>query len=130
MKNKNIGGGCFVTQPDQQKRPNAKTRKKCKKLSNIENFSSLVSLTRNFTKFIFPEQLIAKPQFNMQNMFFFFFPSSHHKRTLYFICIIFGKKIIIYWLILTVTHQGSIFLFFCLHPVVQTFLYPSNFVIN
>ena len=61
------------TQPDQQKRPNAKMRKKCKKLSNIKKFSSLVSLTRHFTKFIFLEQLTAVPQFNMQNMYFFFF---------------------------------------------------------
>ena len=37
MKNKNIGGGGVLsTQPDQQKRPSAKMRKKCKKLSNIE----------------------------------------------------------------------------------------------
>ena len=47
-------------------------------------------------------------------------------RTLYFICIIFVKNIIIYWLILTVNHQGSYFPFFCLHPVGQTFLYPSK----
>ena len=43
---------------------------------------------------------------------FFFFLSSHHDtmlRTLYFICIIFVKNIIIYWLILTVNHQGSYF---------------------
>ena len=37
MKNKNIGGGGVLsTQPDQQKKPNAKMHKKCKKLSNIE----------------------------------------------------------------------------------------------
>ena len=38
MKNKNIAGGVLSTQPDQQKSPNAKMRKKCKKLSNIEVF--------------------------------------------------------------------------------------------
>ena len=37
MKNKNIGG-CLSTQPDQQKRPQCKMRKKSKKLSNIEKF--------------------------------------------------------------------------------------------
>ena len=63
----------------------------CKKISNIEQYSSLVSLIRHFTKFIFLEQLTAMSQFNMQNMlfifvvvlfffffFFFFFLSSHH----------------------------------------------------
>ena len=53
-------------------------------------------------------------------------------RILYFICIIFVKNIIMYWLILTVNHQGSyfpffFFFFFCLHPVGQTFLHPSKF---
>ena len=41
MKNKNMGGGGggLSTQPDQQKKgPDAKMRKKCKKISNIENF--------------------------------------------------------------------------------------------
>ena len=36
MKNKNIGVCVLSTQPDQQKGPNAKMRKKCKKLSNIK----------------------------------------------------------------------------------------------
>ena len=31
-----VTGGVLSTQPDQQKRPSAKMRKKCKKLSNIE----------------------------------------------------------------------------------------------
>ena len=71
MKNKNIGGCVLSTQPDQQKRP---MRKKTQKISNIEFFcSSLVSLTRHFTKFIFLRQVAAMSQFNMQNMFFFFF---------------------------------------------------------
>ena len=78
MKNKNIGRGVLSTQPDQRKRPQCKMRKKCKTLSNIENFSPLVSLTGHFTKFIFLEQLAAMPQFIMQNMFFFFFLNSYH----------------------------------------------------
>ena len=69
MKNKNIEGCVLSAQPDQHKRPQCK---KCKKKSNIEKFSSLVSLTRHFTKFILLEQLTAMPQFNMQNMLFFF----------------------------------------------------------
>ena len=76
MKNKNIGGRVLSTQPDQQKGPNAKNAQKCQKLSNIEKFSSLVSLTRHFTKFIFLEQLTAMPQFDMQNMLLFFSKQS------------------------------------------------------
>ena len=74
MKNKNIGGCVLSTQPDQQKRT------QCKNAQILKKFSSLVSLTRHFTKFIFLEQLTAMPQLNMQNMFFFlfFFLSSHH----------------------------------------------------
>ena len=78
MKIKNIGGCVLSTQPDSKNGPNAKMRKKCKKLSNIDNFSSLVSLTRYFAKFIFLEQLTVMPQFNMQNMLLIFFLSSHH----------------------------------------------------
>ena len=69
MKNKNIGGMCQIDLIS-KKGNNAKMRKK---LSNIENFSSLVSLTRHCTKFIFLEQLTAMPQYNMQNMFFILF---------------------------------------------------------
>ena len=75
MKNKNIGGCVLSTQPDQQKRPKCKNaqkmqkKKRKKKYQTLKKFSSLVSLTRQFTKFIFLEQLIAMPQFNMQNMF-------------------------------------------------------------
>ena len=56
------------TQPDEQKGPIAKMRKKKKKKKTLKTFSSLVSLTQHFTKFIFLEQLTAMPQFNMQNM--------------------------------------------------------------
>ena len=74
MKSKNIGGCVLSTQPDQQKRPRCKnTQKMQKNYKTLKNFSSLVSLTRHFTKLIFLEQLTAMPQFNMQNMFFFFF---------------------------------------------------------
>ena len=80
MKNKNKGGCVLSTRPDQQKRPLCKMRKKAKKkkkkIQTLKNFSSLVSLTRHFTKFIFLEQLTGMPQFNMQNMFFFILPFS------------------------------------------------------
>ena len=113
-----------------KKSPNAKMhkKKKKKKKKSLKNFASLVSLTRHFTKFIYLEQLTAMPQFNMRICFFFsFFYAVIMIRTLYFICIIFVKNIIIYWLILTVNHQGSYFPFFCLHPVGQTFLYSTKF---
>ena len=70
MKNKNIGGCVLSTQPDQQKRP---MRKKRKKYQTLNFFSSLVSLTRHFTKFLFLRQVAAMPQFNMQICFFSFF---------------------------------------------------------
>ena len=78
MKKKNIAGCVLSTQPDQQKGLNAKMRKNAKNYQTLTNFSSLVSLTPHFTKFIFLEQLTAMPHFNMQNMFFFIFLSSHH----------------------------------------------------
>ena len=72
MKNKNIGGCVLSTQPDQQNRSQCEMRKKCKNYQTSQNFSSLASLIRHFTKFIFLEQLTAMPHFNMQNMLFFF----------------------------------------------------------
>ena len=40
-----------------KKGPNAKMHKKAKNYQTLKNFSSLVSLTRHFTKFIILEQL-------------------------------------------------------------------------
>ena len=117
------------TQPDQQKRPQCKNvQKNAKNYQTLKKFSSLVSLTRHFTKFIFLEQITAMPQFNMQNMLFFFFLLSSHHNTnpLLHFYHFFRKNISIYWLIITVNHQGSYFPFF-LHLVGQTFLYPSKF---
>ena len=74
MKNKNIGGCVLSTQPDQQKKtPMQKCAKNAKNCQTLKNFSSLVSLTRHFTKFIFLDQLTVMPQLNMQNMFLFYF---------------------------------------------------------
>ena len=91
-------------------------REKNKKL---KHFSSLVSLTLHFTKFIVLEQLTAMPQFNVQNVFLFFFCccfcflSSHHDTNPLLHLYHFRKKnILIYWLILTMNHQGSYFPFF------------------
>ena len=74
MKNKNMEG-CQLNLIC-KKGPNAKLRKKCKKYQTLKIFSSLVLLTRHFTKFIFLEQLIAMPQFNMQNMLLSFSKQS------------------------------------------------------
>ena len=131
MKNKNIWGCVLSTQPDQQKKaPMQKCAKNAKNYQTLKKFSSLVSLTRHFTKFIFLEQLTAMLQFSLQNMFFFCFLSSHHDTNPLLHLYHFRKNIIIYWLILTVSHQGSYFPFFYLHPVGQTFLYPSKFCIH
>ena len=75
MKNKNMGGGGSQLNLTGKKDPNAQMRKKKKKkkYQTLKIFSSLVSLTWHFTKFIFLEQLTAMPQFNMQNMFFVLF---------------------------------------------------------
>ena len=73
MKNKNKGGFVLPFNLISKKGPNAKMRKIANNYQTLKKFSSLVSLTRHFTKFIFLEQLTAMPKFNMQNMFFFFF---------------------------------------------------------
>ena len=130
MKNKNIGGCVLSTQPDQQKK--APMQKCAKNYQTLKHFSSLISHTRHFTKFIFLEQLTAMPQFNVQNMLLLLFLSSHHDTNPVLHLYHFRKKnIIIFWLILTVNHQ-VIFTFFCLHPVGQTFILqhctPANFV--
>ena len=88
MKNKNIGCVCFVNSiRSAKKAPMQKFAKNAKNYQTLFFFSSLVSLTRHFTKFVFLEQLTAMLQFNMQNMYFFFFffflfssffLSSHH----------------------------------------------------
>ena len=137
MKNKNIGGVFCQLNLISKKGPNAKMRKKCKKLSNIEKIflarfahSAVykIHISGAANKFIFLElltnsyfwsslppcpSLICKICFFLVFFFvcfcFLFFLSSHHDTNLYFICIIFVKNIVIYWLILTVNHQASYF---------------------
>ena len=129
MKNKNIGGCILSTQPDQQKRPQCKTCAKNEKhYQTLKKISVLISLTRFFTKFMFLEQPTAMPQFNMQNMFFFssFFLSSHHDTNPLLHLYHFRKKNMVYWLILTVNHQGSYFPFLSSSSGSNIF-YPSKF---
>ena len=122
-----------------KKAPNAKMHKKAKKkiYQTLKIFSSFVSLTRHFTKFIFLEQLTAMPQFNMQNMlllFFvvvFFFLNSHHDTNPLLHLYHFRKKDNYILVILTVNHQESYFLFFFFFFLSSSsesnILYPSKF---
>ena len=103
----------------------------------LKKISSLFSLTRHFTKFIFLEQLTAMSQLNMQNMLFFFcffFLSNHHDTNPLLHLHHFRKKLYLYnYISASINSESSrvifsFFFFFCLHPVGQTFLYPANFV--
>ena len=124
--------------------PVQKCAKNAKNYQTLKKFSSLVSLTRHFTKFIFLEQLTAMPQFNMQKMFFrffffffafcccccccFLFLSSHQDTSPLLHLYYFRKKY--NYILASINSESSrviFFLFFCLHPVGQTFLYPSKF---
>ena len=110
----------------------AHKKKKIQKIIKHWNFfSSLVLLTRHFTKFIFLEQLTAMPQFNRQNMLLFFLfyskQSSWYEPFTSFVSFSY-KNIIIYWLISTVNHQGLYFPFFVFIQWVKHFWTPANFV--
>ena len=127
MKNKNIGGGGDLsTQPDQLKRPQCKNAKTiANNYQTLKSFSSLVSLTRHFTKFIFLEQLTAMPQFNMQS---FFFLSSHHDTNPILYLYHFRKKY--NYILANINSESSrvIFSFFVLIQWVKHFCTPANFV--
>ena len=73
MKNKNIGDVFCQLNLISKKDPMQKCANNAKNYQTLKKVSSLVSLTRHFTKFIFLKQLSAMSQFNMQNMLFFFF---------------------------------------------------------
>ena len=134
MQNKNIGGCVLSTQSDQQKKaPMQKCAKNTKKKKKIYIYQTLkkIFLARfahsAFTKFIFLEQLTAMPQFNMQNMLLFFLRSHHATNSLLHLYHFRQKNIIIYWLILTMNHQGSYLPFFLVFiQWVKHFLYPSK----
>ena len=134
MKNKNIRGNVFCQLIlISKKGPNAKNVQKCKKLSNIEKIFLARFAHSAFYKIHISGE--ANRHVPLQYAkYVAFFLSSHHDTNPLLHLYHFRKKItIIYWLILTVNHKGSNFLFFfsffffCLHPVGQTFLYPSKF---
>ena len=118
------------TQPNQQKRPQCK---KCKKLSNIEEFFLACIAYSAFYKIHGSGAAYrhAPVQYAKYVVFFFFFVvfflSSHHDTNPLLHLFYFVKKYNYNWLILTVNHQGSYIPLFCLHPVGQTLLYPSKF---
>ena len=124
MKTKNIGDVFYQFNLISKKGPK-------KNYQTLQNFSSLVSLTRHLTKFIFLEQLTAMPQFNMQNRLFFFFLSSHYDTNPLLHVYHLRKKY--NYILANINSQSSrviysIFSFFiCLNPVGQTFLYLSKF---
>ena len=124
-KEEHRGRGVLSTLLDQQKSPNAKMRKKCKKLSKIEILFLARFVQSAFYKIHIsgaanrhaPVQYAKYVVFVLFLFFFFFFffcfLSSHHDTYTLLHLYRFRKKyIIIYWLILTVNHQGSYFLFF------------------
>ena len=135
VKNKNIGGDVFY-QLDQINKngPNAKMRKNAKNYQTLKSFSSLVSLTRHFTKFTFLEQLTVMPQFNMQNMFFFFFfsfffLSSHHDTNPLLHLYYFRKKC--NYILANINSESSRVIFssfFVFIQWVKHFCIPANFV--
>ena len=97
-------------------------RKKCKKSSNIEKIFLARFAHSAFYKIHISGAANCMPQFNMQNMLFFFFFFSFFFFFFFLFSVVFFSKlfepftsfvsfsyeyIIIYWLILTVNHQGS-----------------------
>ena len=137
MKNKNIGGMCFVNSTRSAKKgPNAKMRKKYKTLSNIEKCFLASFAHSAFYKIHISgaANRRAQIQYAKYVVFLFFFLSSHHDTNPLLHLYHFRKKnIIIYWLILTVNHQGSFFLFFFFFFLVfiewvKHFCTPANFV--
>ena len=134
MKNINIGGVFSQLNLICKKGPPCKNaqkmqKKKKKKNQTLKTFSSLVSLTRHFTNFVFLEQLTAMPHFNMQNIYdFFFFLSSHYDTNLLLHSYHFRKK---YNNVLANINSESsrvIFSFFAFIQWVKHFCTPANCV--
>ena len=103
-------------------------KKKKKKISNIEIFFLARFAHSAFYKI--HNSGAAKrhtPVQYAQYVVVFFLSSHHDTNPLPHLYQFLNQNIIIHWLILTVNHQRVIFSLFCLHPVGQTFLYPSKF---
>ena len=111
-----------------KKDPNAKMRKNCKNLSNIEKFFLAHFAHSAFYKIrISGAANLPCPSAICKLCFFFFFQAIIMIQTLYLICIIFVNKC--NYILANINTESSrvIFCLFCLHPVGQTFVYPSKF---
>ena len=123
------GGGVFCQlNLISKKGPNANMRKKCKKLSNIENFSLARFADSAFYKIHISGAANCHAPVQYAKYFFFFFRSSHHDTNPLLHLYHFFKRKYNY-ILSNINSESSrvIFSFFCLHPVGQTFLYPSKF---
>ena len=136
MKNKNIGGGGGVDLFCQlnlisKKGPNAKMRAKCKKLTNIEKFVLARFAHSAFCKIhISGAANRHAPVQYAKYVFIFFFLSSHHDTNPLLHLYHFRKKKNYNYILANINSESSRVIFstfFCLHPVGQTFLYPSKF---
>ena len=117
-----------------KKGPNAKMRKKCKKLSNIENIFLARFVHSAFYKIHISgaanrHAQVQYAKYVVVFFFFFFFLSSHHDTNPLLHLYHFRKKKCNY-ILANINSESSrviISFFFCLHPVGPTFLYPSKF---
>ena len=135
MKNKNIGGCVLSTQPDQQKGPNAKMRKKCKKLSNIENIFLARFVHSAFYKIHISGAAnrhaeVQYAKYVVVFFFFFFFLGSHHDKNPLLHLYHFRKKKCNY-ILANINSESSrviISFFFVFIQWVQHFCTPANFL--
>ena len=122
---------CFVNSTwSAKKDPNAKTRKKCKKLSNIENFFLDRFAHSAFYNIHIPGAADRDaPVQNAKYVFFFFFLSSHHDTNTLFHLYHFRKK---YNYILANINSESLRVIFSFFFVfiqwIKHFCTPANFV--
>ena len=128
MKNKNIGGCILSTQPDQQNRPQCKNAQKMQKLSNIERIFLARFTHSAFYKILISAAANSHAPVQYAKYVVVFFYSSHHDTNPLLHLYHFRKK---YTYILASINSDSsrviLSFFFCLHPVGQTFVYPSKF---
>ena len=112
MKNKNIGGGlCFVNSTLSAKKAPMQKCEKIKKISNIEKNCLARFAHSAFYKINISGAANPHAPVQYANICCCCFLSSHHDTNPLLHLYHFRKKnIIIYWLILTVNHQGSFFL--------------------
>ena len=110
MKKKNIGGCVLSTQPDQQKSPPCKNAQKMQKFNKHRKSFPRSFRSLGILHFFSGAAYRHAPVQYAKYVFIFFFLSGHHDTNPLLHLYHFRKKnIFIYWLILTVNHQGSYF---------------------